>query len=49
MLYENHVFQCMGKIFRMEFQRAILIFHTKYLTDTLKDVDFIHSWKSKSS
>ena len=49
MLYKNHVFQCMGKIFCVEFQRVPLKFHTKYLTHTLKDVDFIHMWKFKSS
>ena len=42
MLYENNVFQCMGKIFCVEFQRYPLKFHTKYLAHTLKDVDFIH-------
>ena len=42
MLYKNHIFQCMGKIFCVEF-------HTKYLTHTLKDVYFIHRWKFKSS
>ena len=35
-LYKNHIFQCMGKIFCVEFQRAPLKcplkFHTKYLT-----------------
>ena len=36
MLYKNHIFQCMGKIFCD-------------LTHTLKDVDFIHNWKFKSS
>ena len=49
MLYETNFFQCMGKIFCMEFQREPLKFHTKYLTQTLKDVDFIHMWKVKSS
>ena len=49
MLYKNHIFQCMGKIFCVEFQRYPLKFHTKYLTHTLKDVDFIHNWKFKSS
>ena len=49
MLYRNHIFQCMGKIFCVEFQRVPLKFHTKYLTHTLKDVDFIHRWKFKSS
>ena len=48
MLYKNHIFQCMGKIFCVEFQRVPLKFHTKYLTHTLKDVDFIHIWKFKS-
>ena len=42
MLYKNHIFQCMGKIFCVEFQRVPLKFHTQYLTHTLKDVDFIH-------
>ena len=41
-LYKNHIFQCMGKIFCGEFQRVPLKFHTKYLTHTLNDVDFIH-------
>ena len=40
-LHKNHIFQCMGKIFCVEFQRVPLKFHTKYLTHTLKDVDFI--------
>ena len=48
-MYENCIFQCMGKIFCVEFQRYPLKFHTKYLTHTLKDVDFIHWWKFKSS
>ena len=41
MLYKKHIFQCMGEIFCVEFQRVPLKFHTKYLTHTLKDVDFI--------
>ena len=49
MLYNNHIFQCMGKIFCVEFQRVPSKFHTKYLTHTMKDVDFIHRWKFKSS
>ena len=49
MLYENHIFQCMSKIFCVEFQRVPLKFHTKYHTQTLKNVDFIHRWKFKSS
>ena len=48
-LYKNHIFQCMGKIFYAEFQRLPLKFHTKYLTRILKDEDFIHRWKLKSS
>ena len=48
-LYENHLFQCVGKIFCVEFQRVPLKFHTKYLTHTLKNVDFIHRLKFKSS
>ena len=37
-LYQNHIFQCMGKIFWVEFQRYPLKFHTKYRTHTLKNV-----------
>ena len=33
---EYHIFQCVGKIFRVEFQTIPLKFHTKYLTHTLK-------------
>ena len=36
-----HIFQCMGKIFCVEFQRYPLKFHTKYLTHTLKDMIFM--------
>ena len=49
MLYTICIFQCIGKIFCVEFQRVPLKFHTKYLTHTLKDMDFIHRWKFKSS
>ena len=49
MLYKNRIFQCMGKIFCVEFQRFPLKFHTKYLIHTLKDVHFIHRWNFKSS
>ena len=49
MLYKNYIFQCMGMLFCVEFQRLPLKFHAKYLTDTLKDVDFIPRWKFKSS
>ena len=44
-----HIFQCMGKIFCVEFQRYPLKFHTKYLTHTLKDMVFIRHWNFKSS
>ena len=36
-----YIYQCMGKIFWVEFQRYPLKFHTKYLTHTLKDIIFI--------
>ena len=49
MLYKNHISQCMDKIFCVEFQRVPLKFHTKYLIHTLKDADFIHRWRFKSS
>ena len=44
-----HIFQCMGKIFCVVFQRDPLKFHTKYLTHTLKDTIFIQHWNFKSS
>ena len=34
------IFQCMDKIFCVEFQRYPLKFHTKYLTHRLKDIFF---------
>ena len=34
---EISIFQCMGKIFCVEFQSVPLIFHTKCLSNTLKD------------
>ena len=43
------IFQCMGEICCVEFQRYPLKFHTKYLTHTLKDAIFIPCWKFKSS
>ena len=49
MLYKNRIFQCMSKIFCVEFQRVPLKFHTQYLTHTLKDMNFIHRWNFKSS
>ena len=36
--HENHIFQCMGKICCMEFQRHPLKFLIKYLVLSLKDV-----------
>ena len=44
-----HIFQCMGMIFCVEFQRYPLKFHAKYLTHTLKDATFIQHWNFKSS
>ena len=44
-----YIFQCMGKIFCVEFQRYLLQFHTKYLIYTLKDTIFIQHWIFKSS
>ena len=44
-----HIFQCMGKIFCVEFERYPLKFHTKYLTYTLKDMIFIQFWNFRSS
>ena len=49
MLYKNRIFQCMSKIFCVAFQRVPLKYHTKYLTHTFKDVNFIHRWNFKSS
>ena len=49
MFHKRFIFQCMGKIFCMEFQRYPLKFHTKYLTHTLKDMTFIQHWNFKSS
>ena len=40
-VYKIHIFQCMGKIFCVEFQRGLLKFHTKYLAHTLKDAILI--------
>ena len=36
-----HIFQCIGKIFCVEFQRYPLKFHAKYLPHTLKDMTLI--------
>ena len=48
-LYKNCIFQCMSKIFCVEFQRFPLKFHTKYLTHTLIDMYFVEKWRFKSS
>ena len=48
-LYKISIFQCMGKISWVEFQRYPLKFLTKYLTHTLKDTYFIHMWQFRSS
>ena len=34
--YKNSIFQCMGKIFCVEFQRYTLKFHAKYLGENLR-------------
>ena len=47
-LYKNRIFQCMGKVFCVEFQRVPLKFYPKYLAHAFKDVFFIHRWKFKS-
>ena len=47
MFFVSHIFQCMGKIFCVEFQRVPLKFRTKYRIHTLKDADFIHGRKFK--
>ena len=49
MFHKRFIFQCMGKIFCVEFQRYPLKFHTIYLTHTLKDMTFIQHWNFKSS
>ena len=53
LLNKLHIFQRMGKIFCVEFQRVPLKFHIKYLTHTLnhtlKDTIFIQWWNFKSS
>ena len=38
LLNKLYIFQCMGKIFCVEFQRVPLKFHTQYFTHTLKDI-----------
>ena len=44
-----YIFQCLGKIFCVEFQRYPLKFHTKYYTHTLEQMIFIQHWNFKSS
>ena len=44
-----HIFQCIQKIFCVEFQRKPLKIHTKYFTHTLKDIVSIQYWNFKSS
>ena len=48
-LYENRIFQCMGKIFCVKFQRYPLEFQTKYLTHTLNNAKFLQCFKFTSS
>ena len=48
-LYKIIIFQCMGNLFGVEFQREPLKFHTKYLTHTLKYLIFTHNWNFMSS
>ena len=44
-----HIFQWMGKIFCVEFQRYPLKFHTKYLIHTFYGMIFMKHWNIKSS
>ena len=39
-----HIFQCMGKIYCVEFQRVPLKFHSKYLTHVLEDMICEQCW-----
>ena len=48
-LYKNCIFQYMGRIFCVKFQRYPLKFHTKYLNHASKDVQFIRRGKFTSS
>ena len=49
MFDKNCIFEWMGKVFCVEFQRVPLKFHTKYLTHTFRDVYLVFRWKFKSS
>ena len=48
-LNKIHIFQCMGKLFCVKFQRVPLKFHTKYLTHALKNIIFTYCWNFKRS
>ena len=37
-LHKIHIFECMGEIFCVEFQKVPVKFHIKYHTHTLKDM-----------
>ena len=49
LLNKPSIFQCMGDIFCVGFQRIHLKFNTNYITFTLKDMIFIQCWKYRSS
>ena len=49
MLYVNHIFQHMGKIFCVEFQKGTFEIPHKISYPDIEDVDFIHRLKFKSS
>ena len=48
-LFKDCIFQCMDKMFCVEFQWCHLKFHTNYLIHTLKDMYFNERWKFKSA
>ena len=48
-LYENRIFQWMGKIFCVEFQRYPLKYHTKYLTHPLKEMKELLDLRAQKS
>ena len=41
MLCKDRIFQCVGKIWRVEFQRSPSNFHTKYVIHALNDAHYI--------
>ena len=47
-LNKLHIFQCMGKIFGVEFQRVLLKFHAKYLAHTLKYIRRLYVFQFQS-